>query len=79
MQRPDCNLNKDLYKWDTTKMKDIEAFYALAFKYGFIDYQTYLKIILKVSIGNYDKKEQVIESPATYLTSETVEPITCGV
>ena len=31
-------------------MKNIEAFYGLAFKYGFIDESTYVRVILKFSI-----------------------------
>jgi hypothetical protein len=31
-------------------MKNIETFYGLAFKYGFIDESTYVRIILKFSI-----------------------------
>lgn len=32
-------------------MKDIEAFYALAYKYGFIDFETYVQAILDLSVS----------------------------
>jgi len=47
-------------------MEDIEVFYALAFKYGFINRQTYLQIILKLSIEHTD-------------SYSTFEPIACKV
>jgi hypothetical protein len=40
----------------STTMEDIEAFYALAFKYGFIDHRTHLQIILK--LGSYRTNAQ---------------------
>ena len=71
-------LTRTLYKWDTTTMENIEAFYALAFKYGFINRKTYLQIILKISLGRI-KKEQRPESGRTYSTLATFEPIACKV
>jgi hypothetical protein len=56
-------------------MENIEAFYALAFKYGFINYDTYIQIILKLSIINNTKKEKVFSDSEPFTVFSAVNGI----
>jgi hypothetical protein len=45
-------------------MENIEAFYTLALIYGFVSFETYRQIVLKININHKNNNEELINSQA---------------